>query len=145
MTNKFLVEEVLNEIHDDFGKEFGEFYDKNSLFHFSYETLNGESRDCFTIVNSMNVDIYYGNMMASNNDERNVVCVYSPYKSTLSKRSKKGYITFGEHTSGRPMLKPHNARTPNCPGCKLKIKDMYVILVLNMHKLKPNFNEEDKN
>ena len=140
MDYKFTMERVVDDIREQFQATFGPH---DILVYFSYWTKDGVPKPCFETLNGSYVETYQVNMMAAQGDERRCLCVYSPYRARLSRRSIKGFDMFDlTKAQGRPILKEHNLRTPECPGCQLTINDMDSILTIQLMHIDQTFRQE---
>lgn len=143
MKYKFLMEEVAEDARQQFAEAFGEALYKDALVYFSYRMKNGDDRSCFTLLNGMRTEVYTANMMVAGGDERDCLCVYSPYRSRLDRSAKRGYAIFDTSKPiGRPVGRPGQERTENCPGCKLTIRDLNVIINIKVFNIDPTDRPE---
>ena len=134
MEFKFLMEEVAESIRHQLADIIGQQYLQDILVSFSYYTVDGDDRGCFSLLNGMRTENYTANMMVADGDERDCLCAYSPFRSRLYKVAKRGYAVFdttkpfGRHMSKSAM------RSPHCPGCKLTIREMLTSVTIKILK-----------
>ena len=134
MEFKFLMEEVAESIRRQIADIIGQKYSQDILVSFTYYTVDGDDRSCFSLLNGMRTENYTANMMVAGGDERDCLCAYSPFRSRLYKNAKRGYAVFDTTKPfGRHMSKS-TMRSPNCPGCKLTIRDMHASITINILK-----------
>ena len=132
---KFLMEDIAEDVRQQLAEVIGEDYLKDMLVTFGYYTSENEDRNCFSLLNGMRTEVYIANMMVADGDERDALCVYSPYRSRLDKNAKRGYAIFDTSKPfGRAEGQKNQSRTPNCPGCKLTIRDMKVSIIIKMFR-----------
>lgn len=132
---KFLMENVAEDVRHQLADLIGDEYFKDILVYFSYHTMDDEDRSCFSLLNGMRTEVYTANMMVAGGDERDCLCVYSPYRSRLDKSAKRGYAIFDTSKPfGRAEGQKNQARTPNCPGCKLTIREMKVSIIIKLFR-----------
>lgn len=134
MEYKFLMEDVAEAIRHQMADIIGRKYLPDILVTFTYYTVDGDDRSCFSLLNGMRTENYTANMMVADGDERNCLCAYSPFRSRLYKVAKRGYAVFDTTKPfGRNMSKS-SMRSPNCPGCRLTINDMHASITIQILK-----------
>lgn len=132
MEYKFLMEEVAESIRHQMADVIGHKYLQDILVYFTYYTVDGDDRSCFSLLNGMRTENYTANMMVADGDERDCLCAYSPFRSRLYKVAKRGYAVFDTTKPfGRNMSKS-TMRSPNCPGCKLTIRNMHTSITIKI-------------
>lgn len=133
MQYKFTMDAMAEDIRIQFAEVIGRQYLPDILIQFGYSTIDGEDRSCLTLLNSTSTDIYTANMMVAEGDERDCLCLYSPFRSRLDRSAKRGYAIFDRSKPmGRNTLGKNQQRTPHCVGCQLTIREMKVSIIIKM-------------